>query len=135
MMDSLEIRNFSICGEENGMKEKAICIARWLLPVVIAAYFPYRFYGDIAHYQVHHDDIAVFFHGMISLLICGVLIVMAIRRRSWVNLALCCVAVCSCVFFCYWCMRIPLCQECEPLTVDELGFMLRPYAERFGIDR
>lgn len=114
------------------MEQKLIRILRWALPLAITAYFPYRFYAEIAHYRVHGGS-AVIFLGMICFLICLALIVSAVKRRSWFNLALCCIALFSCVFFSYWCMQIPFCQECEPLTKDDLGFMLRPYAETFGI--
>ena len=115
------------------MEQKLIGILRWALPLAITAYFPYRFYADIAHYRAHGGSPWVFFLGMIGFLICLALIVSAVKRRSWFNLALCCIALFSCVFFSYWEMQIPFCQECEPLTRDDLGFMLRPYAETFGI--
>lgn len=115
------------------MKKKALSVLEWTLPFLIAAWFPFRFYWEIAHYQAHHDDIGNLFLAMISLTLCAFMIVQAVRRRSWILVALCGAAACSCAFFSYWNMKIPFCLECEPLTKADLGFMLKPYAERFGI--
>ena len=42
-------------------------------------------------------------------------------------------AVVSCIFFCYWISRIPFCTVCEPISPEDLGFMLRPFADRFFV--
>lgn len=90
------------------------------------------FYWKIMHYQPHHDNP---FSGFvfIACVIGGViLLIRAIKRKQTIITVLYSFAIISGVFFLYWTTRIPLCLECEPMSKKDLGFMLEPFAERFG---
>ena len=114
------------------MKEKARPAVKWLMPVFLMLWFPARFYWDIMHYYTHFEDIPAPLFELIGIILCTAGIIRAVRRRDrayavWVGCALA-----SCIFFGYWINRIPFCVECNHISRDELGFMLAPFADRFG---
>ena len=106
-------------------------VLKWAFPVFVICFFPIRFYYDIMHYQIHHDDLFAFLLGIPCVIICLTGFIWALKRREKGLSAVCGLAIASCVFFCYWIMRIPLCSVCEPISKSDLGFMLEPFAETF----
>ena len=114
------------------MKERAKLVGKWLLPVFLRIWFPARFYWDVTHYYTHFDDLSAVLLCLVGLILCTVWIIRAIRRRDWKYMVLIGLAMASCAFFGYWINRIPFCTECDHISRSELGFMLEPFADRFG---
>ena len=65
-------------------------------------------------------------------IICAIGIVRALKRKNRSLAVAYAAALVSCVFFCWWITRIPFCTMCDGLRKSDLGFMLRPFADRFG---
>ena len=114
------------------MNEKAKLIGKWLIPFFLIIWFPTKFFWDIAHYHTHFEDLTALFLELAGLILCTILIVRAIRRRDWAYVIIVILAMVSCAFFGYWINRIPFCTECDHIRRSELGFMLEPFADRFG---
>ena len=104
-------------------------LLRWAFPIFVSCFFPIRFYYDVLHYQIHHDDLLAILIGFPCVILCLIGFVSALMRREKGLSAVFALAAASCAFFCYWIMRIPLCPMCEPISKSELGFMLEPFAD------
>ena len=87
---------------------------------------------ELAHYYTHFDDLPALFLELAALILCTVWIIRAIRQRDWKYMVFIGLTIVSCVFFGYWINRIPFCTECDHISRSELGFMLEPFADRFG---
>ncbi len=107
-------------------------IVKWAVPVFVFFLFPLRFYLNIAYYRSHEDDPFIIMFGVVCAIICIVVCFQALRRKETGLAVVCGLAIVSCVFFCYWIARIPFCTMCDPIRKSDLGFMLEPFADRFG---
>ncbi len=107
-------------------------IVKWAVPVFVFFFFPLRFYLNIAYYRSHEDDPFTIMFGVICAITCVVVCFQALRRKETGQAVVCGLAIVSCVFFCYWIARIPFCTMCDPIRKSDLGFMLEPFADRFG---
>lgn len=114
------------------MNEKVKLYGKWLLPVFLILWYPARFFWDIMHYYTHFEDIPALLYELVGFILCTAGIIRAFKRREWGFAALVGTALVSCVFFGYWTNRIPFCVECNRISREELGFMLEPFADRFG---
>ena len=112
--------------------EKFKRIGMYLVPSFLLLWFPARFYWDVFHYYTHFEDLLVVLMGFATIIFCAVSMVQAFKRRNWAYMALVAAALLSCLFFGYWINRIPFCTECDHIRRSELGFMLEPFANRFG---
>ena len=107
-------------------------IIRWVVPAFVFFWFPCMFYLSIINYHTHFDDPFTIMFGVPCALYCAISCFLAIRRREKGLAVVCGLAAASCVFFCYWIYRIPFCTMCDPIRKSDLGFMLEPFADRFG---
>ena len=107
-------------------------LIKWLLAIFIIAWFPARFYWDVNHYYTHFDDVTALLFWIYGIIACAVFIVRTIKKKEWITFALFGLALVSCAFFGYWIFQIPFCTECDHITRSDLGFMLEPFADRFG---
>lgn len=102
----------------------------YILPVLLTALFPAIFYYDICHYMPHDDGRAI--TAVILFVPAAVICIKAMKRaaerQERAGLILYGLALASCVFFLYWFSRIPFCAMCDRIGKDDLGFMLRPFA-------
>ncbi len=114
------------------VNKKAGMTVKWLLPVLLILWYPARFYWDIMQYHTHFEDLPSLFFELAGFILCTAGIIRAIKRHDWAYAALVGTALVSCVFFGYWTNRIPFCVECDRITREDLGFMLKPFADRFG---
>ena len=106
-------------------------IFAWAIPLFVFVWFPIMFYVGIANYQAHADDPFTIMFGVPCAISCLIIGIMSLRQKKYGHAAICGLAVVSCVFFCYWIYRIPFCTMCEPVSREDLGFMLKPFADRF----
>ena len=112
----------------------ARCLLKWVIPIGLILWFPFRFYWEIAHYYTHYDNqLMGCILGVVGLVVCAAGIFWALYNDERAPVVLYGLAAISCVFFCYWITRIPYCTECDGLRRSDLGFMLRPFADRFGV--
>ena len=107
-------------------------IIRWAVPVFLMIWLPYRFYWDIDNYYTHFSDYAAGFVIIYGSVFLAVGLIMNIKRRKLFVTLFYSMALVICLFFGYWIFRISFCTECDHLTKSDLGFMLEPYADRFG---
>ena len=105
-------------------------IVKWAFPIFVICFFPIRFYYDIMHYQIHHDDLFAILLGFVCAILCITGLISALRQREKSLSAVNGLALVSCVFFCYWIIRIPLCPVCDSISKSDLGFMLEPFADK-----
>ena len=118
---------------KNTMKNKANSAAKRALPIFLICLFPFMFCMRIAFYQPHYEGLITGqILGFVGVAACLAGIVRAVVREETGVVVLYLLAAVSCVFFCYWIGRIPFCAECEPMFRSDLGFMLEPFADRFG---
>ena len=107
-------------------------ILKYALPALLTLWPPVWFYWDVAHYSSHSSEYVSLFLGAASLIICGVKVYRAFREHDRYSVVMYAIAAISCVFFGYWIAQIPFCTECDHIRRSDLGFMLRPFADRFG---
>ncbi len=110
--------------------KRAKAIISWVFPVFVICFFPFRFYYDIMHYQIHHDDLLAILLGLPCVILCLIGFIQALKRREKSTSAVYGLAMVSCIFFCYWIIRIPLCPVCDSVSRSDLGFMLEPFADK-----
>ncbi|MBR5985563.1 MAG: hypothetical protein IK019_04035 [Clostridia bacterium] len=114
------------------MRKEFASIAEHTVPICMTVLPAVAFYWAIMNYQPHHDSYLSSFVE-IGCIICGILLFCkAIKRKQTGIAVLYCLAILSGGFFLYWTMRIPLCLACEPMRKQDLGYMLKPFADRFG---
>ncbi len=65
-----------------------------------------------------------------TVVICAKAMKRASERQERAGLILYGLALASCVFFLYWFARIPFCAMCDRIGTDDLGFMLKPFANK-----
>ena len=116
------------------MEKMNAFLSKWIVPVLMAVAFPGLFYWEIADYESHSEGLTLLMLvlGVAVLAVCALGLRWAVRGHSWGMALLYVLAAVSCVFFCYWMDRIPFCAVCEPMRKSDLGFMLEPFADRFG---
>ncbi len=114
------------------MKEKALHIAKFVVPILLIAWFPYLFYANIAHYHSHAEDLLTPFIGIVSVIFCAVVIYRACKRHEWITVVLYGLAAVSALFFSYCIWQIPFCTECDHITRSDLHPLLKPFEERFA---
>ncbi len=114
------------------LREKLKPIGKYLVPSLLLIWFPARFYWDVFHYHTHFEDMFSLFMEFSTIIFCAVSMIRAFKRRSLAYMALIAATMLSCIFFGYWINRIPFCTECDHVRRSELGFMLEPFANRFG---
>lgn len=111
--------------------ERYRVMTKWGIPIFLMLWFPLMFYESVMHYQAHSDDVSPLVIGIPCAIGCFV----ALRRYYWRRekgmMILYALALVSCVFFTYWMWRIPYCVECDEISRDQLGFMLKPFADKF----
>ena len=106
-------------------------IIAWAVPIFVFVWFPFIFCLAIMNYHAHADDPFTIMFGVPCAISCFIICYKALRQKKYGHAAICCLAVVSCVFFCYWIYRIPFCTMCEPIDRSDLGFMLEPFADKF----
>ena len=107
----------------------------WAVPVILALLFPALFYWEIFHYQPHmSDSFLIAFPIMIAAAVRFIIVAWrAAGKRAWGIVVFNALALACCLYFFYWIGRIPDCIECDGLwRKSDLGFMLEPFADRFG---
>ena len=114
------------------MKKILGTVSKWAVPILMTALPAAMFYWEVMHYQAHFDSSLTGIVG-IACVVGGIfLLTGAIEKKQKVNAAICGLAIASGLFFYYWSTRIPFCTKCEPMSKQDLGFMLEPFADRFG---
>ena len=114
------------------MKEKAIRIAKLIVPILLIMWFPYRFHADIIHYHSHAEDFLTPFIGFVCAVFCAVMIFRARRKHEWITVVLYGLLALSALFFSYCIWQIPFCTECDHITRSDLHPLLKPFEERFA---
>ena len=106
-------------------------IIKWAIPIFLSLLFPFIFFMDVMYYHAHSDYYEFTLIGTPCAVCCLIGCILAIRRREKGLAVACVLAAASCLFFCYWIRRIPFCTMCDPIDRNDLGFMLKPFAENF----
>ena len=114
------------------MKDKTLQIAKYIVPILLIVWFPYRFYADIAHYHSHAEDIWTPFVGFVCLIFCAVMICKAGKRHEWIAVVLYVLTALSALFFSFCIWQIPFCTECDHITRNDLHPILKPFEDTFA---
>ena len=108
-------------------------VMAWAIPIFFIFWFPLMFYENVLGYRPHNQDISAYIIALPCVVGCSVFMCLAAKYKEPWLAAVYGLAVVSCIFFCYWISRIPFCTVWEPISPEDLGFMLRPFADRFFV--
>ena len=114
------------------MKEKTLRIAKFIVPILLIVWFPYRFYINIAHYHSHTEDLLTPFIGLLCIIVSVVLIYKACRKHECITVILYIFTALSALFFSYCILQIPFCTECDHITRNDLHPILKLFEDTFA---